>query len=93
MRYARHFFVTFLIFVAILLVGLFISNQPFGAYSASTPDYLRPVTVDVCNQNISRSWTGAYESQGCSTAINHNWNYFYQSTVTNGSASYVPYMN
>ncbi len=92
MKYARHFIVTLLIFLALLVAGIFLTNQPSVSYSMS-PVYSKPVTIDVCNQNITRSWTGAYESQGCATTVGHDWNYYYQSTVNNGSGTYVPYMN
>jgi hypothetical protein len=92
MKYARHFIVTLLVFLAILVGVMFLNNQPFTGYSKTTNYYSKPVTVDTCNQTIARSWTGTYESQGCFTAINHDWNYYYGSAINNLSGTYVPYM-
>jgi hypothetical protein len=91
MKYAKHFIITLLIFLAVLVAGLFLSNQSFTG-SSRIAYYSKPVTVDVCNQTIAGSWTGTYESQNCSTAVNHDWNYYYNSTVNSGSGIYVPYM-
>jgi hypothetical protein len=91
MKYAKHFLVTLLAFLALLVIGMFLSNQPFTA-SLRTAYYSKPVTIDICNQTIARSRTGTYESQGCSTAVNHDWNYFYASTINNFSGTYIPYM-
>jgi hypothetical protein len=92
MKYARHFLATFLIFIVILLIVIFIDNQPFGVGSRLALQYYRPVTVDVCNQTIARSWNGQYESQGCNQAVNHDANYYYYGTVNSPTGEYVPYV-
>ena len=93
MRYARHFIVSLLIFVALIAAAFLFSGQPYGSlYPATQAYYYKPVTVDVCNQTITRSWDGQYESQGCATGINHDANYYYYGTVNGVYGTYVPYM-
>lgn len=92
MKYARHFILTFLIFVAILFVGLFLDNQPFGNTGNSSAQYVRPVSVDVCNQTIPTGLAGQYQSQNCNYLVNRDFNYYYYGTVNSVSGQYVPYV-
>ncbi len=93
MKYKRHFLAIFLIFLAILAVSFFVSNQPFPgtSYGYGYVPYFKPVTVDVCNQMVVGSWSGGYSSQGCNQVVNHDANYYYYGTVNSGTGQYVPY--
>ena len=92
MKYKMHFIFTLLIFAAILFVGLFLDNQPFGSVSYPYIQYTRPVGIDVCSQTITVGMAGQYESQGCNQLVNHDANYYYYSAVNSYSGQYVPYV-
>lgn len=92
MKYARHFVITFLFFIAIILAALFFNYQPFKLPSSPVVSrYIPPFSIDVCQQTIPQSSNGQYQSVICDNSVNHDANYYYYGTVNSGYGTYLPY--
>jgi len=91
-EYKRHFLFVTLVFIGVLLLGLFLNNRSFGGFGYSYLEYKRPVSIDVCYQTNAVGFRGQFGSLDCNQLVNYNLNYYYYASVNSQLGQYVPYI-